>query len=442
MADEFLNRHFFPYQQRWLRSNDLFKFGLWARQTGKDYVCAAEAAYDCATHADRHWLILACGERQARESLLKAREWARRLEEEAAAGATFAAVKRESATEILFENGSRVTAIPAKPGTARGYSANVILTEFAFHDDPEEIWKAIFPTVSNPLRGGAKKLRVISTPNGQGNFFHKLWTDSTIFYKELLNIYQARADGLPIDLATLRAGILDPEAWAQEYECHFLDGTSVLLPYELIDQCESPDASITSSVEQLSARQGELFLGIDFGRKQDLTVCWTLERAGGELWTREVLALPRMSTPDQFERLLPRVRRARRACIDYTGAGIGLGDLLAQHFPIANSPTDPAGRIELCRFSTSLKEEIFVKLRAAFERRKIRIPHQQEIRDDLHGMHRHVSSGGHISFRASHTADGHSDRCTALALALRASETAPTQSPPTLVGRKFAAAFR
>ena len=439
MTDEFLRRHFLHYQREWLADQSLFKFGLWARQTGKDYTCAAEAAHDCATNSDRHWLIVACSERQARETLRKASYWAHLFPVEDAAGNAhpYCPIRRESATEIHFANGSRITALPARPGTIRGYSANIILTEFAFHDHAEEIWQAIFPTVTNHLRGGAKKLRIISTPNGQGNFFHRFWNESSTFSKHKITIHDALAQDLPLNLEILKQSILDSDSWAQEYECQFLDQSSVLLPYELVEPCESPDATEFSSVDTISTHTGELFLGIDFGRKHDLTVCWLLEKVGNELWTREVLTLHRTPTPAQLELLRPRIQRARRVCFDRTGAGVGLGDSLAEEFTQAADRSDPSGKIELCNFTAALKEEIFVKLRAAFERRKIWIPSSREIREDLHGVHRLVSAHGHVSYRATHSADGHSDRCTALALALRAAESMPPSACATVVGRRF-----
>src|SRR5688500_12394930 len=151
---------FLPYQAEWLRDESRFKPGLWARQTGKDYTCAAEAVLDCVQNLKSHWLILACGERQACESLEKAREWSHTFVNDPKAQQNSSSpvkISRQSKTEIRFSNGSRITALPAKPGTVRGYSANLILTEFAFHDDPEAIWKAIFPSVTNELRGGPKK---------------------------------------------------------------------------------------------------------------------------------------------------------------------------------------------------------------------------------------------------------------------------------------------
>ncbi len=135
----------------------------------------------------------------------------------------------------------------------------------------------------------------------------------------------------------------------------------------------------------------------------------------------------RMGTPEQIEMLRPRVKLARRVCVDYTGAGVGLGDALRQEF---------GSKVELCTFTAGLKEEIFVKLRAARERRGVWIPKSAEIREDLHAVHRVVSSTGQISFRASRSADGHSDRATALALAVRAAESAPVSQAPSSVGRR------
>jgi phage FluMu gp28-like protein len=416
-----------PYQVRWLRDPSQFKIGLWSRQTGKDYTCAAEAVLDCQARPGTHWLIIAASERQALETFAKVEAWADRL----LLGSRgrmppFAANK----TELTFANGSRITALPAKPETIRGFSANVILTEFAFHEDQEALWQAIFPVITNEITG-LKKLRIITTPGGRGNLFHRLWRVSP-FAKHRVTIHEACDAGLPVNIQTLRTGIGDPEAWAQEYECQFIDTSTVLLPYELIETCVSHHATETSTPDEFSRAGGPLFAGIDFGRKHDLTVCWILERVPlphqqSALLTREVLVLERTPTPDQFAHLVPRLRFARRACLDATGAGVGLGDLLAREF---------GAKVELCNFTAQLKEELFPKLRAAFERGTLRIPPGAAIREDLHAMQRVISSHGRISYRASDSSDGHSDRCTALALALRAAESGPPVIMPSTIERR------
>src|SRR5688500_12267997 len=141
------------------------------------------------------------------------------------------------------------------------------------------MWKAIFPSVSNPLRGGSKKVRIISTPNGMGNYFHELWTGSKIFSRHRVTIHEAVAQGLPMDVGALRAGLLDAEGWAKEDECELGEQSAVWLTYELIEGCEGAEATETSGVEMLSrpwaagvSGAPELYVRIDFGRKQDLTV--------------------------------------------------------------------------------------------------------------------------------------------------------------------------
>lgn len=437
ISTDFLKSRFYPYQRAWLQDDARFKIGLWARQTGKDYTCAAEAVFDCWRREGTHWLIVACGERQAVESLQKARTWAEAIDLEVryARSAAPISVLKSSATELQFTNGSRITALPANPETVRGYSANVILTEFAFHQDPEAIWRAVFPIVSNPLRGGEKKLRIITTPNGQGNYFHDLWLGSTVFSKHRVTVHDAISAGLPLDLHKLRAGMPDAEAWSQEYECEFIDKSSVLLPGELIASCESAEAFATATPHLLSRCTGPLFVGIDFGRQHDLTACWVLERIEDKLWTRELLVLEKTSTPEQLAILRPRVALARRVCIDYTGAGVGLGDLLAHEFGAT-----PGGKMELCHFTCALKQELFPKLRAAFERGNLRIPRHEAIREDLHSLHRTFTNSGQLAYRASRSADGHSDRATALALALRAADSTPSTVCAVSIGKRFRSA--
>jgi len=214
----------------------------------------------------------------------------------------------------------------------------------------------------------------------------------------------------------------DPDGWAQEFECQFLDAQAVLLPYDLIAACESPEATASVPPEfWQSTAPFPLVMGLDFGRRRDLTVAWTLKQLGDVHQTVEVLEMDRTPTPEQVERLRPRLRKARRVCLDYTGPGIGLGDYLAKEFGEYDPARHKFGKIELCHFSNPLKLEIFSKLRMAFEKRALRVPVSRLIREDLHSLNRVCTPTGQITYRAPHSADGHADRCSALALALRAS---------------------
>jgi phage FluMu gp28-like protein len=141
----------------------------------------------------------------------------------------------------------------------------------------------------------------------------------------------------------------------------------------------------------------------------------------GDVWvTREVLTLKGMSSPEQQEILSIRFKAAQKVCFDYTGPGIGLGDYLAKEHGKWEPDGHSFGKIELCTFTAGFKREIFPKLRRAFEAPvQIRIPVNVEVREDLHAMQA-VVRNGEYSYSAPRTAEGHSDRCTALALAKRA----------------------
>jgi len=234
-----------------------------------------------------------------------------------------------------------------------------------------------------------------------------------------VTIHDAVAGGLPLDIEELRAGFGDPEGWLQEFECIPADGSNVLLPYELIALAESADATVYSTAPE-SGKGNPVYLGIDFGRQNDPTVCWMLEKVGDILWTREVLVLEKMDTPSQQEILRSRIRVASRVCFDYTGPGIGLGDFMAKEYGEYKPESHAFGKIELCTFTVAFKREMFPKLRRAFEApTRLRIPIDREVREDLHAMHQTVTNGQY-NYWAPRTRDGHSDRCTAAALAVRA----------------------
>src|SRR5690606_20924828 len=128
------------------------------------------------------------------------------------------------------------------------------LDEFAFHKDSGAIWKALFPVIS-----AGWKLRVTSTPNGKSGKFYELDTaDDETWSRHSVDIHQAVADGLPRDIAELRAGLADEDAWAQEYELKYLDEASAWLTYELISSVEDADAGLPELYQG-----GVCYIGVD-----------------------------------------------------------------------------------------------------------------------------------------------------------------------------------
>lgn len=408
-----------PYQRAWVQDEARFKIWLKSRQIGGSLAASFEVVAD-ALETGGDWVILSAGERQALEFMDKVQR-AASIFCDAISFSTGKEYRPEvQKSQLRFPNGARVLALPANPATARGYSANLVLDEFAFHENPEEIWRAVYPIISNPLRG-ALKLRVISTPAGRNNKYFDLWEHAPAFSRHKTTVYDAVADGLSLNVEELRANLADADGWAQEFECQFMEHSSQVFPADLVRACESDDASLDVS-DELFSRDSRirpaLFVGIDVGRKRDLTVAWTLERLpGGSLITREVLVLDRVPFPQQEAILAPRVMAAAFTAIDATG----IGGPVSEHLAAALDET----RMEGVTFTGDRKRELFERLKKTMQARTVALPAAAVIRDDLGSMQRIVSPGGTIRYAAARTADGHADRSTALALAVHAAQRNP-----------------
>ena len=416
-----------PYQLKWVEDSSRFKIGMWSRQTGKSFATACESVTDCAAQPKGNsclWVVLSAGERQALEWMEKAKKWTEAVK---ATVDSYDEI-RESANallsraEIRFANGARIVAIPANPDTARGYSANLVLDEFAIHERPFDIWAAIYPSITNPLNG-EKRLRIVSTPKGRGNKFADLWEHNETYSKHKVTIEDAVRMGLPVNIEELRAGVDDPDIWAQEYMCEFIDNTSVLLPYEMIGKCESNNIADDG--------QSPVYIGMDVGRSKDLSVIVTAVKLGDVLSVIDVTELKRMAFNDQLEVLLSKAgwefgarrplvnyaNRVKRVCIDSTGIGAMLAEEAARL---------GGGKFEGVNFNVQTKGEMYGLMRRKFEERSVRIPVSRDLREDLHSVQRVVSTGGNVTYSAPRNADGHSDRAAALALCIRAANTTGT----------------
>ncbi|MCQ9121232.1 terminase family protein [Rodentibacter pneumotropicus] len=411
------NTLLYDYQKRWLNDKSRFKVAMFARQTGKTFTTTFEIVLDCLeaeVKGERtRWVILSRGERQAKEAINEGVK--RHLE---ALGIAFELLEIPfsptiNALEVIFPNGSKITALPANPDTARGFSANVFLDEFAFHQNSREIWKALFPVIS-----AGWKLRVVSTPNGKGNKFYELMTDldNEEWSRHQTDIYQAVADGLPRNIDQLRKGLNDEDAWAQEFELKWLDEASSWLSYDLIDGVEHPDAGQSEYYQG-----GACFVGMDIAARNDLTVIWVIELVGDVYWTREIVELKRVPLREQLEELNRVMKQYHVVAgnLDQTGMGEKM---------VEDAQAEHGKRIAGTLFNLSTKLKMATIGKTAFEDRKIRIPQgNSNLREDLHKLKKITGANGSPRFTAESDSNGHADRTWACFLALTAATEAVMQ---------------
>lgn len=403
------------YQRKWIADKSRFKIGMFARQTGKTFTNTLEIVDDvfrAEINGDRRrWVILSRGERQAKEAMdegVKRHAQAYQL----VFNDNDYDFKGDNGTvralEVELPLGSKITAIPANPDTARGFTADLLLDEFAHHKDSRKIWTALFPVVS-----AGKKLRVVSTPNGKGNKFYELMAgDNKQWSPHVVDIYQAVKEGLPRDVKALREALADEDAWAQEYELKWLDEASAWLPYDLIDSVEDKNAG------KPELYQGGLcFIGNDIAVRNDLWVAVVLELVGDVLWVREIIARKRITFAEQDMIMDDLFRRYRtiRAAIDQTGMG---------EKPVEdNKRRHGEHRIEGVLFTGANKLMLATEAKEAFEDRRIRIPASPQLRAELHKIKKTVGPTGMPRFVAESDSTGHADIAWALFLAIHAAGT-------------------
>jgi len=419
-----------PYQQRWFNDRHRFKIGMFARQTGKTFVTTLEIVDDIfekmVDGRRAHWVILSSGERQAREAMESgikphAAAYGLALRELGGSGTRGTPPKVDArALEVVFPNGARVTALPANPDTARGFSANVYLDEFAFHRDDRRIWRALFPVIS-----AGHSLRVTSTPNGKTNKFHELMSArDDDWSRHVVDIHQAVADGLPRDIEVLRRNVGDADAWAQEYELKFRERASAWLPHGLVVANEHPDAG------KLDLYQGgPCYIGNDIALRGDLWVAWVWEEVGDVLWTREIVTLRQATFAQQdaaLDALFGRYRVARLQ-MDQTGLG--------------EKPVEDAKRrygeakVQGVIFTTGNKLLLATAGKQAFEARRARIPAgDPELRADFMKLRKVAGPTGRPRFIAASNAAGHADRAWAAFLGIEAAAGPPAAAGATVEG--------
>lgn len=404
-----------PYQKKSLGDRSRFKCLFWSRGVRKTFTATLEivdSTFESETrNRPENWNIISRGERQALEAMSEVKRHfkaysiaASEIEEQEVYSEGEG--RNIKVYEVKTNLGSRILSLPANPDTVRGYTANLYLDEFAFHKDSQAIWKAAYPCLRGRLR-----MLVSSTPQGKGNRFYQIATDTSgVWSIHKTDIYDAVAQGLPFDLELERKALNDEDAWAQEYELKWLDEASSWLSYDLISSCESDIAGKPELYQQTGS---VCFIGNDIARRKHLWVAWVLELVGDVLITREVSELRNASFAEQdaeLDRLMSKYRVARLA-MDQTGLG--------------EKPVEDAKlrygeyRTEGVLFTGTNKQTLATIGKQGFEDRKVRIPMgDRNIRNDLHSLRKVTSLAGNVRFDvdASET-DGHGDRAWALFLA-------------------------
>jgi phage FluMu gp28-like protein len=416
--------YFLPYQLLWLNDSSQIKVWEKSRRIGATYVQAYEDVRDVVSgNVPAVWFSSA-DESAAKEYILYCSQWTKFFDKSARdlGEVVLESDKSIKSFAIEFANGSRINALSSNPKAFRSKGGKVVLDEFAFHNDAVALWKAAKPVITWGF-----PLRILSTHRGKQSLFYKFvesiksgklnWSlhTTTIFdavEQGLVDkIYKRKTTKKEKEewLKEQEENSFDRSTWLEEYCCVPVDETTAFLSYEQIFSIERDD--ILDSSGSFLASHNNLFIGVDIGRKKDLTVIWIAEEIEKFLFTRKIIELEQTPFKQQKEILFAYLSlpNFRRACIDATGLGMQLAEDAQDRFG--------KYRVEPITFTGKTKEELAYNLLRLVEDKQIFIPPDKNIREDLHSVRKITTASNNIRFDVQHSeVTGHADRFWALAL--------------------------
>lgn len=265
-----------------------------SRQIGFSHATAAAVVLGALVYG-RPQIVLSASQGLSDEVLDKARRHAQLLARLGYPGAD--RFTTNSATEVAWANGGRIIALPASPRTARSFTGDVWLDEFAYHLDPEGIRDAAFPIAVR----GDWRLRVFSTPNGAKGLFYELARRPAPGWAvHRVTLDDAIAEGVPIERAAAYALANNNERLIRQwYRCEFLeDAEGALWTRAMITVAErAPDLRrIVVALDPSVAADGGgdecglIVAGVDFEDR-----LWVLRDGSGSMspaaWAARTVAI-------------------------------------------------------------------------------------------------------------------------------------------------------
>jgi hypothetical protein len=301
----------------------------------------------------------------------------------------------------------RILILAASPRTARGFSGDLVLDEFAFHEHAERIWEAAEPIISSNPEFQVRIASTHNTPNclfnrmiRDGNYpvasitFSKAWRMGRGDMDEIqafrgrwtridpancerwwaqtggkpqpqdrrscISIKRMGPDGRGVEITPeeREAEAIDKATYRKNYENEPNDGSNnPILSWDVIRRCATapffePDRNAwdEGTLERIRRTMGEVLVGQDFARQGDLSVV-SLMLVGGRIRHIARLEMRDVSSPEQrrqMERLIKALgQRCSRVVIDMTGNGTGLAEELADRYGSLILPVHFGRSVEL-----------------------------------------------------------------------------------------------
>jgi hypothetical protein len=216
--------HLYDFQEKTIEDFIQHRFNiiLKARQLGISTLTAGYSLWMMTFHADKNILVIATKQEVAKNLVTKVRvmhanlpSWLKQR------------CVEDNKLSLRYKNGSQIKAVSSGEDAGRSEALSLlVLDEAAFIDRIEQIWAAASQTLST---GG--QCLALSTPNGEGNWFHRIWVDAEDGTNDwnMVKLHWTIHPDRDEDWRLEQDKLLGPSMAAQECDCDFItSGQSVV----------------------------------------------------------------------------------------------------------------------------------------------------------------------------------------------------------------------
>jgi len=205
-----------------------FNVILKARQLGISTITAAYIVWLMLFHRDKNILVVATKLQTATNLVRKVKKIMKTLPD----WMRISEISIDNRTSFELSNGSQIKASSTASDAGRSEALSLLVIDEAAHvESLEDLWTALYPTLST---GG--RCIALSTPNGVGNWFHKVYVESENEVNNFKNtklmwdVHPDR-DQLWYEKETKN---MSKRQIAQELQCNFnVSGETVIHPDDL-----------------------------------------------------------------------------------------------------------------------------------------------------------------------------------------------------------------
>ena len=164
--------HLYDFQEDLVNdfTDHRFNIILKARQLGISTISAAYVVWLMLFHREKNVLVIATKFGTASNLVKKVKNILKNIPE----WLQIATVTIDNRTSFELSNGSQIKASSTSGDAGRSEALSLLVIDEAAHvDGLDELWMGLYPTLST---GG--RCIALSTPNGVGNWFHKIYTEA------------------------------------------------------------------------------------------------------------------------------------------------------------------------------------------------------------------------------------------------------------------------